>query len=222
MLAFTATETTVLKRLRTPAQIQDFLNRIPINFENDGVDTAKSPLRVLREWNAHCLEGALLAAYTLSLQRKPPLLMHLATTRGDWSHVVALFQHHGYWGALSKTNHAVLRYREPVYKTLRELALSYFHEYFTDDGKKTLRTYSRALNLHSFEDTWPVEERDLWGIDEELKKIKHYAIVPTHLLRQLRLADPLEREAGKLAEWKPAKKLPEIDIHKEHSKIYLP
>ncbi len=198
---FSKTETTLLHRLRTPAQVQDFLDTIPMNFETDGKDTAKSPIRVLREWNAHCLEGAMLGAYILSLHGFPPLLMHLKTIRGDWDHVVAPFRVHGYWGALSKTNHAVLRYREPVYKTVRELALSYFHEYFTDNGVKTLRSYSRPINLNRFEDTWPVDERDLWGIDEELSTTRHYLIAPKEVIRKLRRADAIEREAGKIIEW---------------------
>ncbi len=206
MPSFTKSELALFKKLNTPAKVQDFLNTIPINFEADGKDTAKSPLRVLREWNAHCLEGAMLGAYILSLHGFPPLLMHLKAKRGDWDHVVTPFLITGYWGALSKTNHAVLRYREPVYKTIRELALSYFHEYFTDDGVKTLVGYTKPLNLHVFENSWPTDERDLWGIDDELSKLKHYSFAPKSIMQKLRRADPLEREAGKLTEWKVSQK----------------
>ena len=143
----------------------------------------------------------MLGAYILSLHDYPPLLMHLKTVRHDWNHVVAPFRLHGHWGALSKTNHAVLRYREPVYRTIRELALSYFHEYFTDDGVKTLMSYTKPLDLSIFEATWPTDERDLWGIDEELSKVQHFPIAPKDSMKYLRRADPLEREAGKLTEW---------------------
>ncbi|MFA6006277.1 MAG: hypothetical protein WC764_00925 [Candidatus Paceibacterota bacterium] len=198
---FSASGQKLFRSLNTPAKVQDFLNTIPINFEPDGIDTAKSPLMVMRTHSAHCLEGAMLGAYILSLHGHKPLLMHLDTSN-DWNHIIAPFKVSDHWGALSKTNHAVLRYREPVYRTLRELALSYFHEYFTDDGRKTLRSYSRPLNLNSFEKGWECEEENLWGIDEAMEEIKHYAIAPEIVLKNLRKADALEREAGKLTEWK--------------------
>ncbi|OHB25813.1 MAG: hypothetical protein A2542_00940 [Parcubacteria group bacterium RIFOXYD2_FULL_52_8] len=202
MSTFTEPEMRKLMGMKTPAQVQDFLDTIPINHERDGVDRVKSPLRTLREGSAHCIEGALLGAYILSLHSHPPLLMLLKTKKSDWNHVVAPFKQHGYWGALSKTNHAVLRYREPVYKTTRELALSYFHEYFLDNGQKTLRSYSKVLNLNTFEDTWPTSEEDLWGIEKELHQIRSYPIARPEVMCNLRLADPLERKAGQLTEWK--------------------
>ncbi|MES2953098.1 MAG: hypothetical protein V4674_00875 [Patescibacteria group bacterium] len=202
MNAFTPSELKLLKRLNTPAKVQDFLNSIPTNHEKDGVDRVKSPLRVLREKNAHCIEGAIFGAYILSLHGHKPLLLHLETAKGtDQDHVVAPFKRDGLWGALSKTNHAVLRYREPVYKSIRELAMSYFHEYFTDEGLKTLRRYSKPLDLSIFEDDWPYAEDDLWGIDEELDKIDHYDIAPKSMVKNYRKADAVEREAGKITEW---------------------
>lgn len=203
---FTKKELLFLRKHKTPALIQDYINTIPFNFETNGTDTVKSPLRTLRENNAHCMEGALLGAYMLSLQGHKPLLLHLKSTKNDFDHVVAPFQNNGLWGALSKTNHAVLRYREPVYKTIRELALSYFHEYFTDDGAKTLRQYSDVLCLNDFEEGWECLEDDLWGVDEELDNITHYDIVPRSYVRSLRKADAIEREAGKIVEWKSTKK----------------
>ncbi len=199
MLVFTNKELSLFKKLNTPAKVQDFLNKIPINKEKNGVGTAKSPIRVLREKNAHCIEGAVLGAYILSLHGHKPLLLHLETTKSDFEHVIAPFKVDGLWGALSKTNHAVLRYRDPVYKSIRELAMSYFHEYTTDDGTKTLRKYSDLLDLGEFEDGWELEKNDLWGIDEELSRISHHSIVPKGL--KLRRADPIEREVGKVTEW---------------------
>ena len=117
-------------------------------------------------------------------------------------------------GALSKTNHAVLRYREPIYKNIRELAMSYFHEYFLDDGTKTLRQYSALLNLNNFEKParphnglgagggWVISDKNLWYIDKALDKIKHYDILPRGTLGKLRKADKIEIQAGKIVEWK--------------------
>jgi hypothetical protein len=201
MLQFTKAELNLLKKLNTPAKVQDFLNAIPFNFEPDGEDVIKSPIRVLRENKAHCIEGAVLGAYILSLHGHKPLLLHLQTTTDDLDHVITLFKINNLWGALSKTNHSVLRYREPIYKNVRELVMSYFHEYFTYDGVKTLRCYSRPLNLNSFTDDWAQAEEDLWGIDEELDQIKHYDILPKNGERKLRLADPIERQTAEVAEW---------------------
>ncbi len=201
-MQFTKQELALMKKLNTPVRVQDFLNSLSQNFEHDGIDRVRSPIVVLREGHAHCIEGAILGAYILSLHGFKPLVMHLEATKGDWDHVVAPFQQNGLWGALSKTNHAVLRYREPVYRSIRELAMSYFHEYFTDNGVKTLRRYSRPLDLNIFSDEWATSDGDLWGIDEELDVVKHYDIVPKHLIKKLRLADPIEREVGKIVEYK--------------------
>ena len=191
--------------------MQDFLNGLRFNFERPArrggqngrtAETLKSPLFSLRQKSAHCLEGALLGAYILSRHGFTPYLMHLKSAKSDYDHVVAPFKIGGLWGALSKTNHAVLRYREPVYKSIRELAISYFHEYFLDDGKKTLRQYSKLLNLNSFEKGWETMVGDLWGIDEELDKIKHFNMVPKSFIKKLRKADNIEIKAGKITEWK--------------------
>ncbi len=201
MPGFTKKEIALLKKLNTPAKAQDYLNVLKFNFEQKG-ETLKSPLFTIRAGNAHCIEGAILGAYILSRHGFTPYLMHLKATKGDFDHVVAPFKIGKFWGALSKTNHAVLRYREPVYKNIRELAMSYFHEYFLNDGTKTLRQYSALLNLNTFEKNWETLEGDLWGIDVELDKIKHYDIVPKSYLKKLRKADKIEIEAGKIVEWK--------------------
>ena len=202
MLAFTPKELVMLKRLNTPAKVQDFLNRIPINFEKDGVDTAKSPIMVLRANNAHCIEAAMLGAYILSLHGHSPLLLHLASTKHDSDHVIAPFKVKGLWGALSKGNHVTLRYRDPVYKTIRELVMSYFNEYYLENGDKTLRSYSRPLNLNIFGAKWVVQKDDLWKIDDELDKIKHFVIAPKDIIKKLRLADSIERKALDITDWK--------------------
>ncbi len=191
-----------MKKLNTPEKVQDFLNSLNFNFEKDKRQTLKSPILVLRKGNAHCTEGAILGAYILSLHGFTPYLMHLKTVKGDYDHIVAPFKVRGLYGALSKTNHAVLRYREPIYPNIKALALSYFHEYFLDDGRKTLRQYSELLDLNTFEDSWPFVEDDLWGIDQELDKIKHYDIIPKSYIKKLRKADKVEIKAGKIVEQK--------------------
>lgn len=188
-----------IKQLNTPAKIQDYLNSIPFNFEKKK-DSLSSPLETMRKNSAHCFEGALLGAYLLSKIGHPPVIMYLQSTRDDQDHVIALFQVNGLWGALSKTNHNVLRYREPLYRDIHELVMSYFHEYFLNDGTKTLRSYSDPLNLNEFED-WIEGTKDLWGIDQELDKLPHHDIVPKSYIKKLRKADPLECEAGKMIEY---------------------
>ncbi len=202
MLGFNKDELKILRRLNSPAKIQDFLEDIPINFEKSG-DTCMSPRRVLRERKAHCMEGAMLAAAALWAHGEKPLLMDLKSVDRDFDHVVALFRRDGRWGAVSKTNHAVLRYREPVYKTLRELAMSYFHEYFLDDGKKTMRSFSQPFGLAQFrKKNWAVAEEDLWYIPEALDDSPHEAFMNRAMIACLRRADPIEIAAGKLTQQK--------------------
>lgn len=198
---FSRQEKAQLRKLNTPAKVQDYLNSLKFNFEKRG-ETLRSPLFTMRANEAHCFEGALFGAYILSLHGHPPLVLHLKATKHDYDHVIAPFKIEGLWGALSKTNHAVLRYREPVYKNIRELVMSYFHEYFLNDGTKTLREYSEPLNLNDFEAGWETLEGDLWGIDEELDKVKHYEIIPKGNLGVLRKADEIEIQAGKIVEFK--------------------
>lgn len=198
---FSKHELGLLKNLNKPAKVQDYLNSIKFNFETHG-ETLRSPVRMMRAGEAHCLEGAIFAAYALSLHGFKPLIVHLKSSKEDYDHVVMVFQIDGLWGAISKTNHAVLRYREPVYKNIRELVMSYFHEYFLNStGVKTLRSYSVPLDLSVFEKGWEVAEDDLWGIDEELDLIKHYEILPKGMIKKLRKADHIEIKAGSIKEY---------------------
>ena len=204
MMFFSEKENRLLKKLNTPSRVQDFLNRIPFNFEMQGrrkIETLKSPILTLRAQKAHCFEGALLGAYILSLHGFPPLVLHLQTTKNDYDHVIVPFKLRGHWGALSKTNHAVLRYREPVYRNIRELVMSYFHEYFLKNGEKTLRKYSKPLDLNIFNKKWITDEQDVWYIDKALDKIKHYSIVSRTVLDKLRKAEKIEIKAGGIVEW---------------------
>jgi len=199
--SFTKKEKALTKKLNTPAKVQDFLNRLPFNFEKRG-ETLRSPLFALRAKRAHCFEGALLGAYILSQHGFRPFLMHLKAQKEDYDHVVVPFKIGKFWGALSKTNHAVLRYREPVYGNIRELAMSYFHEYFLNNGQKTLRQYSALLNLNMVKKNWATSKEDLWSIDKALDKVKHYDMVPKSHIKNLRRADEIEIKAGKIVEWR--------------------
>lgn len=193
----------VLKKLSTPKKIQDYLDTLAINFEKRG-DTHRSPKRVVETGEAHCIEAALFAAAALWVLGRPPLLLDLKAAKGDYDHVVALYKEGGYWGAISKSNHATIRWRDPVYKTVRELAVSYFHEWFPEKtGVRTLRSYSLPLNLERFGYDWVVADEDLWWVDQALNRQKHFPIAPRKNLKNARRADHMEIKAGSLLEWHP-------------------
>jgi len=199
---FNAKELRIFAKLDTPKKVQDFLNRIPINFEKNG-ETCLSPREVLRQNRAHCSEGAMFAAAAFWYHGKTPWLLDLKTGANDHDHVVALFKIRGFWGAVSKTNHSVLRYREPIYKTVRELALTYFHEYFLDNGKKTMRSFSKPFDLSKIRDkSWLTSSENVWDVIAALDDSPHLPILNKSQLRALRKADGIEVTAGKLVEWR--------------------
>lgn len=171
-------ELSFLKSLDTPRKIQDYLDSIPFNFEEKG-ETCMSPRRTLREGKAHCLEGAMLACVCLMLQGEKPLILNLKVREDDYDHVVALYERNGYWGAISKTNHSVLRFRDPVYMSVRELAMTYFHEYFlVSNGEKTMRGYSSPINIRKFGTKWITKEEELWDIGVSIFKAPHHKVIP--------------------------------------------
>ena len=189
-----------LRSLDTPRKVQDFIDRLPINKERGG-ETCTSPLVTLRRNRAHCMEGALVAALALWMHGHKPLILDLQTCCTDVDHLVALFRKGGCWGAIAKTNHAVLRYREPIYRDVRELVASYFHEYFTNTGKKTLRSYSRPFDLRSWDGDWITAEHDLWDLERAIEQSPHRALLGRRQIAGLRRADAIEIRAGKLTEW---------------------
>jgi hypothetical protein len=191
-----AGETKVLKNLKSPERIQRFLDtEIGYNKEPDG-ETIRSPRRVLRDRVAHCLEGALLAAAALRVKGFPPLLLDLASVRDD-DHVLAVFRQHDHWGAIAKSNYAGLRFREPVYRTPRELVMSYFEHYFNLSREKTLREYSRPVNLARFDRlNWMTSEEDLWPICDHLVKIPHVPLFRNNAGRGLARVDDRLFAAG--------------------------
>ena len=202
MLGLNKREVKILKSLNTPGKIQDFLNRVPINFEEKG-DTCMSPRMVLKNWKAHCIEGAMLAAAALRLNGERPLVVDLESTKKDFDHVICVFKREGKWGSVSKTNHAVLRYREPIYKSIRELVMSFFHEYFDDNGKKNLRRYSHPVNLSRFDHlNWAASEEDVWFIPDYLAKVRHFPVLTRSNISRLRKADDIELKAGDILEFK--------------------
>lgn len=207
MYGLESRELRLLRRLNTPRKVQDYLNSLTQNYEPEG-DTCLSPRRVMREKRAHCIEGAMLAALAFRLQGQKPLILDLESVRDDFDHVVAVFKQHGCWGAVSKTNHGVLRYREPVYKTIRELVLSYFHEYFDKDGFKTLRRYSQPVDLSRFDKQgWMTSEGQVWFVAQYLVDVEHQSLLTRSQIATLRRADVIEKKMGEIIEWKKGKRV---------------
>lgn len=195
-------ERRLFTRLSSPRRIQDYLDSLPINFELRG-ETYMSPRRLIKKRTAHCFEGALLAAAAMYCHGGKPLLLDLQTIGDDEDHVVAPFFDGGYWGAISKTNHSILRYRDPVYKTVRELSMSYFHEYITDGGKKSMRSFSKPFDLSIYApEKWMVAEDDLYWLVEALDSSPHFPIAPKKTMKKLRKAAAVEIQASKMLEWR--------------------
>jgi len=191
---FTPQELRSLRRLKDPHGIQRFLYDLPYHLK----DTAWSPRRVLQEKTAHCFEGAIFAAAALRVNGYPPLILDFEATR-DTDHVLAVFQIGGCWGAIAKSNFTGLRYREPVYRSLRELALSYFEEYFNLAGERTLRRYSAAVNLKRFDQlNWMTTEKPIWFVAEYLTKVHHYPLISNSQIRRLHRVDQRSLRAGLL------------------------
>jgi len=183
---FSSVELRKLRALKTPAGIQRFLDELPYNLST----TSRSPRRVLRDYTASCLEGGIFAAAALRVIGFPPLIFDLEADN-DTDHVVAIFKVRGYWGAIAKSNFTGCRYREPIYRTLRELALSYFNIYFNLRFERTLRRYSRPVNLARFDHlNWMTSDKPIWFIAEHLCEIPHTRLFPTALAKNLTRVDP--------------------------------
>lgn len=197
MDCFERHERKVFSRLSTPARIQRFLDdEIRYNMEPRG-DTCYSPRLVLKNGVAHCMEGAMVAATALRLLGYPPLIVDLEAVR-DSDHVLAVYKSRGFWGAIAKSDYTGLRSREPVYLTLRELVMSYFEHYYNPAGEKTLRTYSRPVNLSRFDSWgWMTADRDVWEIPNHLCDIPHTPIFPARLARSLARMDRRLYKAGR-------------------------
>src|SRR5437016_8396734 len=182
----TPRELRTLRGLKTPAGIQKFLDDLPYNLSF----TARSPQKVLRDRTASCLEGGIFAAAALRVLGFPPLIFDLEAEQ-DTDHVVAIFKVREHWGAVAKSNFTGCRYREPVYRSLRELAMSYFNIYFNLRGERTLRRYSRSVNLARFDRlNWMTTDKPIWFIAEHLCEIPHIPLLTPAMEKQLTRVDP--------------------------------
>ncbi len=190
----------LLKRINTPAKVQDFLNTLPFDFAQ-GDEMDRSVQGTLKSGKTDCAGGAVLAAAALWMQGRRPLILDLKTIRPDFDHILALYKEGDKWGAISKTNHAVLRYRESVYMNVRELVMSYFHEYFLPNGKKTLRSFSRPFDLSKYGVRWLTDPDALIDIIYDLDHSPHEEILSAHEAKKLRLADTVEIKAGEITEY---------------------
>jgi hypothetical protein len=193
----TAQERALYSRLNTPEKVQRFLDeKVAYNKEPDG-PSSRGPRWVIRERRGHCMEGALFAAAALRMQGYPPLLVDLEAVRDD-DHVLAVFSRRGHWGAIAKSNYAGLRFREPIYRTVRELVMSYFEHYYNLRGEKTLRAYSRPVNLTRFDRIgWMTAEDNVWDIPLYLCAVRHTRILTPQMERHIGRMDRRLFEAGK-------------------------
>ena len=191
---FTPQELRALRALRSPQGIQRTLDAMPYHLAS----TAWSPRCVLRERTAHCLEGAIFAAAALRVLGYPPLLLDLEAVQ-DVDHVIAVFRERGHWGAIAKSNFSGVRYREPIHRTLRELAMSYFEGYINLRGERTLRAFSRPVNLTRFDRLhpgWMTSEANLWWIPECLVDAPHTPLLTPAMIRGLSRVDRRSLQAA--------------------------
>jgi hypothetical protein len=179
--------------LTTPMKIQAFLDKLPYSVET----SYRCPLRVLREQVAHCFDGALFGAVALRHLGNPPLILNLIANDEDDDHILALYKRHGYWGAIAKSNFAGLRFREPVYRTLRELVMSYFEQFYNVKRKKTLRSYTVPLNLKAFDRfNWMTNDPPIEEIGKRLDEIRKVRILTRGMIGSLSLIDQRSYQAG--------------------------
>jgi len=190
--SWTTEERSLLKTLDTPTKIQRFLNVLAYDPEPG----TASPRRVLRERKANCFEGAMFAAAAFRFHRRPPLLVNMRSHNDD-DHVLAVFKQNGAWGCVAKSNFTVLRFREPVYRTIRELMLSYFDVFFNSIGEKTLREFSVPFDLRRFDkNDWMTTRDDISWIGDALDRARHYKVMTPAQIRDLQITDPDLVQAG--------------------------
>ena len=191
---WTEEEQALLARLDAPWKIQEYLDATPYNTDYQ----TRSPRRVMRERVAHCSEGAILAAAALRFHGHPPLVLDLRAVDDD-DHVIAVYRVRGLIGAVAKSNFSLLRFREPVYRTYRELAMSYFEPYYNMLAERTLRSYSRPLDLRRYDArNWMTTEEDLEWVGDRLNALRHYTLVDEETVQVLQPVDNLLYRAGLL------------------------
>jgi len=193
--ALTESERQVMAQLTTPSKIQTFLDEFPYSVESH----YRCPLRVLRERMAHCFDGALFAAAMLRRLRHPPLILEMLPNHRDDDHMVALYRFNGHWGAVAKSNFSGLRFREPIYRTLRELVMSYFEQFYNVEREKTLRGYTVPLNLKAFDRfNWMTSDEPLERIGQRLDGIRKVRVLTRRMIAGLSRIDERSYQAGLL------------------------
>jgi hypothetical protein len=193
-MEWTNDEIKFLNLMSDPDRIQGFLD----SLEYNPVYECRSPRWVIRKRSAHCFEGALFAAAVLQFHGHKPLIVDLKAYNDD-DHVITIFKRDGYWGAVAKSNFTSLRFREPVYKSLRELVMSYFDFYFNTDGDKSLRSYSVPLDLTVYNPRqWTTTDEDLEYIGDKLEEIRHFPVINEKMIKNLKRASNIMLQAGML------------------------
>lgn len=191
---FTKAQERFLRSLKTPVGVQSFLDALPYHHAG----TAFSPKKVLEEGTAHCLEGAIFAAAALRYQGRPPLLLDLEA-EADSDHVLALYKENGAWGSIGISNFSGLRFRPAIYRSIRELALSYVNDYFNLRRQRTLRRYSNPVSLKKFDrQHWMTTDGPVWFIAEHLCEIPHIELMTKKMLKNLPPVDQRSFLAGKV------------------------
>jgi hypothetical protein len=192
---FNQAERRVVARLTSPARIQSFLDELAYN---PGDDRYRCPLSVVREGLAHCFEAAVFGAAALRQTGYRPLIVNLFPEPGmDDEHLLAIYGEPGAWGAVAKSNYAGLRYREPIYRNLRELVISYFEHYYNLAKDRTLRSYSRPLNLAGFDrHDWLTEDSTMTLIEARLNAMKQIPLLTTSMIRGLCVVDERSYHSG--------------------------
>ena len=193
-MGWTSEEARFLKSLNIPDKIQSFLDSIEYNPDY----TSRSPRRVIKTKTAHCFEGALFAAAALQFIGNKPLIVDMLAEDDD-DHVIAVFKVDGYWGAVAKSNFTSLRFREPVYRSVRELVMSYFDFFFNTNGFKSLRSYSLPFDLSFYESrNWETTDEDLEYIGDKIESLHHFPVVTPKMISNLSPASDSMMKAGML------------------------
>jgi hypothetical protein len=210
--ALTSSERRIMAQLTTPSKIQDFLDGLPYNAKSD----YRCPLRVFRERIAHCFDGALFAAAMLRRLGHPPMILNMFPNDRDDDHMLALYKRNDHWGAVAKSNFVGLRFRESIYRTLRELVMSYFEQFYNIEHKKTLRSYSVPLNLKAFDKlNWMTSDEPLERIGKRLDEIRKVRILTRSMITNLSLIDERSYKAGLLGADQKGLYRPQISKEKQ-------
>jgi hypothetical protein len=208
----TKSERRIMAQLDTPSKIQDFLDELPYNAKSN----YRCPLRVFRERTAHCFDGALFAAAMLRRLGHPPLILNMFPNDRDDDHMLALYKRNGHWGAVAKSNFAGLRFREPVYRTLRELIMSYFEQFYNVQREKTLRSYSVPLNLKAFDKLrWMTSDEPLERIGQRVDRVRKVRILTRGMIAGLSRIDERSYHAGLLGAEKKGLYIPPSNRYKK-------